>query len=407
VNGAPDVVAVFVRWTWWRAALHNGWWLVTSVYLVVDAGLSPAQLVLIGTAQSVTGLLFEVPAGVVADAVSRKWSLVVSPVLMGTAMLATGLVTDFGLVVATQVLWGLSCCFASGADVAWVTDELNEPERIRVVLARYGRAQLTGAAAGMVGLGALASVAHRSTTIVIAGAAMVLLGLYVVLRFREQRFVPAHTERWSTSWSILMRGVGLVRRSRAILLMFVATFLVHGGADAFARLHPRRLLDIGFPADPIAWFTALSVFALLLGAVALRVVETNIDDMRAALRGYLAACVAGAVGLVGLAVAPEKLSGSVAVLLVAAIALPLTRTLGTIWVNEQTTGDVRATVHSLLAQAEYLGEISCGVAIAAVAQLGGLPLALVVCGSLFALTIVLVRRIPAAGNAAVPRGTLE
>src|SRR5437763_1520359 len=104
---------------WWRAVLHNGWWLVTSVYLVVDAGLSPSELVLIGVAQGVMALVFEIPAGVVADTISRKWSLVVSHVLMGTAMLATGLVTNFGALVATQMLWGLSWTFSSGADVAW------------------------------------------------------------------------------------------------------------------------------------------------------------------------------------------------------------------------------------------------------------------------------------------------
>lgn len=85
--------------------LHNGWWLVTSIYLVVDADLSPSQLVLIGVAQGVVALVFEVPAGVVADTISRKWSLVVSHVLMGSAMIATGLVTDFGPLVATQMLW--------------------------------------------------------------------------------------------------------------------------------------------------------------------------------------------------------------------------------------------------------------------------------------------------------------
>src|SRR6478672_854056 len=69
------LVAVYLRWIWWRAALHRGWWLVTSVYLVVDARLSPSQLVLIGVAQGVTALVFEIPAGVVADAISRRWAL--------------------------------------------------------------------------------------------------------------------------------------------------------------------------------------------------------------------------------------------------------------------------------------------------------------------------------------------
>ena len=188
-GGGPDLVAVFLRWIWLRAALHKGWWLVTSVYLVVDAGLSPSQLVLIGAAQAATALVFEIPAGVVADTLSRKWALVLSHLLMGTAMIATGLVTDFGPLVATQMLWGLSWTLASGADVAWITDELDEPARISVVLVRSGRAQLTGAAAGIVGLGALASVTQRTTTMILAGAAMLLLGLYVVVRFREQRFV--------------------------------------------------------------------------------------------------------------------------------------------------------------------------------------------------------------------------
>lgn len=147
VTRAQDLVVVFLRWTWARAVLHNGWWLVTSVYLVVDAQLTAAQLVFVGTAQGITALVCEIPAGVLADTVSRKWSLVVSHVLMGTAMMATGLVTEFWAVVGTQMLWGLSWTFASGADVAWVTDELDRPEKISGVLVRSGRAQLTGAAA--------------------------------------------------------------------------------------------------------------------------------------------------------------------------------------------------------------------------------------------------------------------
>jgi MFS family permease len=393
MSGRPDLVAVFLRWIWWRAVLHNGWWLVTSVYLVVDADLSPAQLVLIGGAQAVIALVFEVPAGVIADTISRKWSLVVSHVLMGTAMIATGLVTDFGPLVATQMLWGLAWTFASGADVAWITDELDEPARVSVVLMRSGRAQLTGAAAGIVGVGALASLMQRSTAMVLAGTAMLLLGLYVLFRFPEQRFIPTSTRRWSASWSILVRGSALVRRTRAILLMFAATFLVNGAADASGRLRPRRLVDMGLPSDPVVWFTALGVLTLLVGAAAFRIVEAHVDDPRTALRGYVIACAAGAVGLIVLAGAPEEVSGSAAVLLVAGIALPLTRTLATIWVNRQTSGDVRATVHSFLAQAEYVGEIVCGLAIAVIARFAGLSLGLVTCSALFAITIFLILRL--------------
>ena len=62
------------------------WWAVTSVYLVVDAHLPASELVLIGVGQSIAALVLEVPAGMLADTVSRKWSLVISHVLIGTAM---------------------------------------------------------------------------------------------------------------------------------------------------------------------------------------------------------------------------------------------------------------------------------------------------------------------------------
>jgi hypothetical protein len=388
----PDsVVLVFLRWTRLRAVLHNGWWLVTSVYLVVDAGLSASQLVAVGVAQGVCSLAFEIPAGVFADTVSRKWSLVVSHALMGTAMTATGLVTGFLAIAATQMLWGLSWTFASGADVAWVTDELAQPERIPGVLVRYGRAQLSGAAAGIVGLGVLASLTGRGLAMVLAGVVMLALGGYVALRFPEERFTLAPAKRWSASWSILTRGVTLARGSRAILLVFAATFLVNGAMDASGRMYPQRLFSIGFPEDPLFWFTGLSVLVLLVGVVALRMVEARVNDERAARRGYALACAAGMAGLFGLAVAPEEISGSAAVLLAWGIAVPLTRTIGTIWVNQRTTDEVRATVHSFLAQAEYAGEILCGAAVAAVAEAAGPSYALVVCAALFAITLRLIR----------------
>jgi MFS family permease len=177
-----DPAAVYLRWIWWRALLHRGWWLVTSVYLVVDARLSGAQLVLIGVAQALTGITCEVPAGAIADTVGRKRSLVASHALMGTAMLATGLVTDFPALVATQMLWGVSWNLASGADVAWITDELDDPTRITSVLVRSGRAQLTGAAVGLAGVGALAALTDRGAAMVTAGVAMLCLGGFVILR---------------------------------------------------------------------------------------------------------------------------------------------------------------------------------------------------------------------------------
>ncbi|WP_350277410.1 MFS transporter [Kribbella sp. HUAS MG21] len=388
------MVDVFIRWTRLRAVLHNGWWLVTSVYLVVDAGLSPAELVLVGSVQSAFALVFEVPAGVVADTISRKWSLVLSQVLMGTAMIATGLVESFPALLATQVLWGVSWTFASGSDVALITDELDRPGEINLVLARAARAQLTGAATGLVVLGGLAWATRRDVTIVVAGAAMLSLALYVAFRFTEHNFVPTRSARWSASWSTFRRGVTLVRRSRAILLIFAATFLVNGASDAAGRLTPKQLLDLGLPTapDPIVWFTALGVLGLLVGAVVLRLVTQRINGSHTA-TDYALAALAGVLSMLLLAFARDPALGAAAVVLLNGIVTPLTRVISTIWLNTRTTPDIRATTHAFLAQLEYLGEITCGAVISAIARLTTVSLALTACAALFAVTAVLMRQL--------------
>ncbi len=164
-----------------RAMLHRGYWLVASLYLVVDARLSPAQLVLIGSAQGVVSLVAEVPTGVMADTISRKWSLVSSQVLIGLSMMLTGLVTSFPALVATQMLWGFGWTFASGADVAWITDELGRPDLTDAVLTAYARWQQIGAVTGMLLFGLLAVLRYLSAEMdnpslkFIGGCFMILL----------------------------------------------------------------------------------------------------------------------------------------------------------------------------------------------------------------------------------------
>ena len=151
----------------------------------------------------------------------------------------------------------------------------------------------------------------------------------------------------------------------------MTTILINGAAEAFGRLYPKRLVDLGFPEryDPIVWFTALGILAYGAGALALRIVEARIDGVGVARRVYVASCFTGVSGLLVLAVAPGYLVASLGVLLVGGISLTVTRAVGVIWVNRRTTSDVRATMQSMLAQAEYGGEILFGIALGAIAQL--------------------------------------
>jgi hypothetical protein len=350
----------------------------TGLYLVVVAELSAVQLVLIGAFQGVTVLVAEVPAGVLADTVSRRLSLVISHVVRGSGMVMAGLVTGFPLLVVSQCLWGLGWAFSSGADVAWLTDELDRPELVDRTLTAQARWDLLGALCGITAFGGLAWATSLSTAIVMSGVAMMALGI-VVARWPENDFTPADAgRRWADAASILRRGVTLARTDRVILAVVAATFLVNGGAEAYGRLFERRLVGLGMPThpDPIVWFAALAIVGGVLGAVVLRIVELRIDGKGVARRTYVCACVAGVVGLLLFAQAPNPETAVAGTLLVSGISLPVIRAAGTIWVNRRTTSDVRATVHSVLSQAEQAGEIVFGLTLAVVAGVASSTVAL-------------------------------
>jgi MFS family permease len=374
-----------------RAMFHRGYVLTSGLYFVITAHLSASQLVWLGTSMSLTLLLSDIPAGVWADAIGRKWPLVIGQIFLAAGMGMTGLVTAFPLILVTQVFWGLGWAFLNGADVAWLNDELDAPHRIARILTASARWDIIGGATGMIAFGLLGWATSLATAIVVSGAAMAVLGLFVATRFTERNFTPSREKRWGASLAIFQRGFRLSRRDHEILLVFVAT-LVLNGAAMVGWLFPKQLINLGFPSGPILWYTALGMLTSVAGAVALGIVEARIDGVGAARRFYALACLIGVLGLMVLAVAPVALIGGVGVLLMNGIAATVTRPVSVIWVNRRTTSDVRATVHSFLSQAESIGEISGGFVLAALVQARGISITLLTAGALLALTGILVAR---------------
>jgi hypothetical protein len=93
-----------------------------------------------------------------------------------------------------------------------------------------------------------------------------------------------------------------------------------------------------------------------------------------------------------LAAAPNAALGMVGVLTVGGIFFSVSRIVSVIWINGRTTSDVRATVHSFLAQSEYFGEILLGIAISLAARAAGVGGALLSSGALVLLAGILVAR---------------
>ncbi len=373
------------------ASMHRGYWFVASLYLVLDAHLSALQLVTIGVVQSIISGLFEVPAGVVADTFSRKWSLVFAHLLMGAAIVFTGSVTSFPALVASQALWGIAWTFASGSDIAWITDELACSSQIDRVLISAARAKSVGAAFGIVVFGSLATSASRSTAIVATGVGIFLLGL-LVTRIPEVGFVrPTRTRLGSLA--IFREGLSLARTDRVLIVAFVATMLSVGGAgEGFNRMYAKQLTLVGFPNDhtTMLWFGLLNLATLTGGAIALHLVEGKIMEPDTAQRAFGWSCILAAGGVTLLAVASGVFLASVGAVLTG-IALLVARAVSGVWVNRRVSSDIRATVHSLLQQVEYAGEAFLTLGLGALAGWTSIRIGLLGSALFFALTAFVLR----------------
>jgi MFS family permease len=388
---ALDVTVIFLQWAFAHAVFHRGYVLASGLYLVIVAHLAASQLLVLGTVMSVTLLVSDLPTGVWSDAVSRKWPLVAGHMFLAAGMTMTGLVTSFPLLVITQALIGLGWGLSSGADVAWITDELSQPDRIDRVLAARSRWNALGSATGLLVFGLLAWAVGIAAAVVTAGAAMGALGLLVAARFTENNFTPAPGRLWQASSAIFQRGIDLARRDRQIMLMLIATMLLNG-ASMVALLFPLQLVDLGFPGNPVLWYTAIGVVSFTASAVALRVVETRIAGPGAACRFYVVACGVGALGLIMLAYTGGAVLGSVGVVLATGVSFTVTRTVSVIWVNRRTTSDARATVHSFLSQAECAGEIISGIALAGLARAVGIAGVLTIAAVVIVAASVIITR---------------
>lgn len=328
-----SVATTYAAWFFVRSFLHHGWWLVTSLYLVTEAALSPFELVFLGTAQGLTVLAGEVPAVVFADAYSRKGSLVIAHLLMGLGMLGTGLVISFPALVVTQMIWGLAWTFSSGADVAWMTDELEASDKTSEVLVTAAKWGYAGSALGIVFIGAFAWVTSLSTAVVSAGVGMWLLGIGVTVVFRETNFKPAAAgEMLAVATQTLRKGVLRIRAHRVLIHILVCTYLVKGADEAFGRLYAKQLVELGLPGivAPVVWLSLLAIASLGISLVALTAANKYLQHGKNYSRAYSLAAVAGALGLALFAFFSSVGLAAIAVLLMGGIATSVMRTVSVI-----------------------------------------------------------------------------
>ena len=344
---------------------------VTAVYYVTDVGMSPLQLVLVGTLMEVAIFVFEIPTGIVADVHSRRLSIVVGTFVMGVAVTLFGALDTVWPILAANALWGVGYTFTSGATDAWLADEVGQ-ERLAGVYMRGAQVERIAALAGIGASVALAVVDLR-LPIVVAGIGTVLFAAFLALAMPETGFSPLPREdRGSFSQMAHTggQGVRLVRARPALLAILGIAAFAGMWSEGYDRLWQAHFIrDIGLPSfgglDPVIWFGVFGAGTILLSiAVAAplgkRVEAAGLETMAKTLFWLdasllVSALVFGLAGQFWLALAAYFAVG-----LARNVANPIFQT----WLNRNVEeSGVRATVLSITSQADAVGQWTGGPAI--------------------------------------------
>src|SRR5690349_692225 len=100
-----NAVAVYLLLTGGQALFFSMIATLNMVYQATIVGLSPFQLVLVGTVLESVCFLGEIPTGVVADVYSRRLSIILGVLLIGGGFTLEGGIPAFAAVLGAQVLW--------------------------------------------------------------------------------------------------------------------------------------------------------------------------------------------------------------------------------------------------------------------------------------------------------------
>jgi DHA3 family tetracycline resistance protein-like MFS transporter len=296
--------------------------------------------------------------------------------------------------------------FQSGADVAWLTDEVGE-EASRPHYLRGTQISNVAALAGIFVGVALATIDYR-LPIIAAGFAIVVFGIGLYFVMPEDGFRPRErTPGEGISAGLVATFKDGFRQVRAhhVLVLILGTAALHGAStEGFDRLADFHMLkDVGLPAigglDRVVWYALIDGVALVVGIAGIAVVKrrTHLNGhahVARILRWIDIALIGSVVGF--------GLAGAfwLALLMMwAAFALRSIREpIFDAWVNQGLDPATRATINSMGSQADAIGQAAGGPVLGLIGN-ASVPAALVVSGVLRLPALLLYAR-------AIRRGTV-
>jgi MFS family permease len=246
-------------------------WGINTIFLL-DAGLSNLEAFAANAFFTAGMVLFEVPTGIVADALGRRTSYLLGTITLTASTLLYVLLwqveAPFWQWAVVSILLGFGFTFFSGAVEAWLVDALTATGFDGEMESVFGRGQIvTGAAmlTGSLGGGFLAELTSLGVPFVIRGAVLAVMFVAAFRLMHDIGFTPERGGRPIAEMrKIAAESIEYGWRVPAVKWLMVAALFSGGvGIYVFYALQPYLLELYG---DPDAYQIAGLVAAIVAGA---------------------------------------------------------------------------------------------------------------------------------------------
>ena len=263
--------------------------------LFIDRGKSVTDVAVLIALWSAFAILFEVPAGVLADRWNRRNMLAIGTVLKGLCFLIWFVSHTFFMFALGFFFWAVAGAFASGTEEGLIYDNLKSDGRETEFTKIYGRAEFfgnIGTVAGIVSAGVIAGfISVEATALISAG--ICFINAFFALKIREKNLYAAKTGEGNAAFFQTLKNAAVfIKGSRAalIFILFLVIFASLGGyLDEFDAL---IVNDLGFSGAWVSVVAAVRFIFIAIGDILAPVFGRKVSSIQQVFLINALACAA-------------------------------------------------------------------------------------------------------------------
>jgi|GEM_PF-2107808 len=268
---------------------HFGFGLMIPISIAwkLQSGLSIGQAAFTESLILLTTALFEVPAGFIADKISNKKSLLIGAVFQAAATIFLAAGNSLTIFVIAAILSGTGWAFSTGADEAYVHDDLLKDKR--QYQKTFANITIVDEAATVMGMAfsslLLLVVDDLRWPLIVAAALLAVHACYVQFGLPHSRRHVTNTESLYMTWRSVRKAL---RQTVPLLPLLVALALIYESGRILWQPH---MENIGLSVASFGLVFALYKGAAIVGSILARHKDFGLRDLLVAFPVMLIALV--------------------------------------------------------------------------------------------------------------------